>query len=429
MSSCRQIVKFLGIARWPANRESIDLGGVAETEQDTSIVCRQITATTDNKVMLCAASRFRNQGRADGVSIAPFTVANQLDACPSVRRNCEIAKQGDSGADGGERKVGVAIIVEIRASQATTHARLNKARPAGRASVAEFSRSVTDEQLRRLRIGNAKQLLRESVHVSIRHSEIQIAVEIDVDRADAEAEALDAWATESRAETRVVEAQATAVLKKRVWKALEVGDEKRWSPRAVQIGDFDSHAGHPHTPGSQCDAGVEAFLAKTHAAEIAEQVSLAHIVGYIDFRLAIAIQVRNHDAEARGRRCQRYSRGMTDILELSVSLIAKQSMRRLRKDNRRACEIVPFLVFASYWLRRTDFDVIAHIQVQQPIAVQVAPGGARAKMGVRQARLRRDISETPTAGRSWVRFVVEERYVVQIGNEQIVESIVVVIPD
>ncbi len=74
-----------------------------------------------------------------------------------------------------------------------------------------------------------------------------------------------------------------------------------------------------------------------------------------------------------------------------------------------------------------DLDVVADVQVEEAVAVDVAPGAAGGEVRVVQAGPFRDVAEAPAAAA--VGLVVVEDDAAEVGDDEVVEAVVVEVAD
>jgi hypothetical protein len=72
-------------------------------------------------------------------------------------------------------------------------------------------------------------------------------------------------------------------------------------------------------------------------------------------------------------------------------------------------------------------DVVAHVQVEEAVAVEVAPGAAGSEMRVGQAGPGRHIDEVAAAAA--VRLVVVQRHAAEPRDDQVVVAVVIEVAD
>src|SRR5262249_13071584 len=118
--------------------------------------------------------------------------------------------------------------------------------------------------------------------------------------------------------------------------------------------------------------------------------------------------------------------GGADVGECAVPVVAPQAVGRVREERGRAAVAQARLgLFADGVFGEVHFYVIADVQVEEAVAVHVAPGAARAPMRVVQAGGGGDVAEAPAAVP--VRLVVPQDHAAPVRHQQVVEAVVVVV--
>src|SRR5215469_4294786 len=103
-----QISKGIGFAGWPEDFYPVDLGGRIESEVQTQVVLREVTAAAMNLIGLSHAAGSHFDACADGQAVALRT--RQLETDPMPAGNAVISQNHGSAVDVAHDDVHVAII-------------------------------------------------------------------------------------------------------------------------------------------------------------------------------------------------------------------------------------------------------------------------------------------------------------------------------
>ena len=153
------------------------------------------------------------------------------------------------------------------------------------------------------------------------------------------------------------------------------------------------------------------------------------IVGHINIRPAIIIKIRRQHAQSIRSVGRQYPRRFRNILERSVAIVVVQNIFPAIQSRRPARHQQP-LVIARPRLRhrrgrQIEIDIIRHEKIQPPVAIVIheraptVPPLARSRHARFFAHIRK----------SSIAIIVIQQIFPEICHEQIVKSVVVVIPD
>src|SRR4051794_17555584 len=168
--------------------------------------------------------------------------------------------------------------------------------------------------------------------MAIDDEEIFPAVVVDINEAGAKADILSAQRGNASRAGLIAEDFFAEVLVKGVEFILEVGDEEGRASRSVEITGVHSHAAVVIPDFIAGDTGVGAFFFELAAAIEVEMV-FRSIVGNVDIRSAVAVQVGQNHAEATAVAAQVVVFG--HIAKGAVPIIAIESVSERLETLRR----------------------------------------------------------------------------------------------
>jgi hypothetical protein len=196
---------------------------------------------------------------------------------------------------------------------------------------------------------------------------------------------------------------------------------------AVQVAGISAHARQFHTLSIQPTTAENRLLDKASATLVVEQVRRPQIIGDVDIQAPVAIQVRHEHCQSRRGASSGDAGAGADVGKSSRAVVAVQAVRDASErsrctDNPQTRRFVPTLRVVI----KVHFDVIADIQIQQAIAVNVPPSATGGEVRtIVQSGLGGDIDEMPASFA--VRFIVIEDHAAHVRHYQIVPAIVVIV--
>src|SRR5205085_10605314 len=95
----------------------------------------------------------------------------------------------------------------------------------------------------------------------------------------------------------VLEESPAEVSKEAVRLGLEVRDDEVDPPVAVQVARLDAHAAEGSPGGIQAGAREERDVLEAHGPQVVEQEVHRRVVGHVDIRTAVVVEVRDDDPE------------------------------------------------------------------------------------------------------------------------------------
>ena len=153
------------------------------------------------------------------------------------------------------------------------------------------------------------------------------------------------------------------------------------------------------------------------------------VVGQIDVRQAIAVEIGDDDAQSlallEGVRSKNAGL-LAYVRERAVAVVPVENVRQRFKSLGRTNvrRLVGFVGARRVFLER-PVDVMADVQIREPVAVQVGESGARAPEVIIQAGFLGDVDKASPAFA--VRFVMKERDAAPAGDQQVRPAVIVVI--
>ena len=198
----------------------------------------------------------------------------------------------------------------------------------------------------------------------------------------------------------------------------------------IVVADGDAHAGLLHPVLAQRDAALERFFAERAVVLVAKEPARRRIAGDVDVGPAVVVVVRGHGGHRVRARGGRDARLPADVGERAVAVVVKELHRSGRQPARPAVHrhALPAAVrvlagFRQLLERRVQ--VRRDEEIETAVAIVVDPRAARsvAHIVLLQARLRGHVGERAIA------VVVIQHVLAVVGDEEIVEAVVVVVAD
>src|SRR5262249_4491961 len=234
-----QIAKFLPVAGGPQHGHVLGPAGAAQAGEQPAVAGRQVAAAAGQEQDLLLPARPHLQAGTDGGAVAPLAVADQLQTYPVVVPRAGVVQQRRRAAVVAEGQVGPAVVVVVGPGQAAADVPLPEITPRPGGNVAEAAAALPLEELRLLGERRPEQLLRHPLHVPVGHHHVGPAVQVGVEEHRAEAEPVDARQAQARGGAALLKNQPAAVEEQDVRLVLEVADEQRRPPAAVEVARRD----------------------------------------------------------------------------------------------------------------------------------------------------------------------------------------------
>ena len=193
---------------------------------------------------------------------------------------------------------------------------------------------------------------------------------------------------------------------------------------AIKIASVQSHAGLRQTIAAVRGPGLDGHLDQTPVAVVApEQVGFG-VVGHVQIEIAVAVQVVEDDPHRRVAQGAD-SGGIAHVQKRSVAPIAVDSVRLPTSVFGSAVHVQTFVVAFRAARRRivqVEFEVVGHVQIEPPIAIDIPKGGARAPATVIHSSGSGNFDKAPRP------IVAPELVGTPIRDVQIDIAVVVVVP-
>src|SRR5207253_8848752 len=219
----------------------------------------------------------------------------------------------------------IAIVVEVAKSAPAGGGWSLDSRAALQRNIFKFSVAIAIEQLALRVAGFGGQLLDLGIDVAVADQNVGPAVVIHVKK--------------SAAPTQIARIQSQAAFKGAVFKisiapvaiqrmsvAGEIGLEDVEVAVAVVIGGGDSHAGLRLAVGAERGAGVNADIHKFSVVLIEVKSAGGGIVGHVDFRPAVIVEIAGEDAKPVGPVGLGYAGSFRDVGEGAVSIVMEEDI-------------------------------------------------------------------------------------------------------
>ena len=334
----------------------------------------------------------------------------------SARLRKAIFEDRDGGFDVRDRQIEVAVAVVVAAGKAPAHVGLCEVRSRLRLAAAEAVAVEAEEEWfleERRGVG-----IFDDMAVGNDDIDPAVGVEIIAGRPEADKQPTDVGDAVAAADMEEVATPFVAVEGKPL--ALEVRHPHVGETVAVEVAQVDPHApvGHPLIVEGR--AADEPVLRKMAMAVVDVEEVVGGVVGDIDIDIAIDVEIgQKHSqplavAPQTGR-----SRGIGKrAVAVAETDRVGQPLERPRRtdvtDGRRRP--------AAGMVVERPVDVAGEIEIEDAIAVEIGPAGARAPTGVFSGRRRRNDE------RAVPHVAPELRHPIP-GDEEILEAVVVVIAD
>src|SRR5262245_46547892 len=230
-------------------------------------------------------------------------LVRQLRAKPMMLRIGFVAEQRHGLVDVADDQIGTTIVVQVANSEAAADVRGLKVMPSPRVHADEpiAVDSLVAHEDRQLTHTCSHRM---AVHMAIRNDDVQPTVAVNVEESSAKADVGPADASQTGTRAAELEQSATAdqnVAVQGVQLVLEIRNQQRRPAAAAVVAGIDPHAAVDLAAlipcGPQlCRLVLEAQLAGRAAIYVEEFVG--RIVGDIDVRLAIAVEVHDDNAQS-----------------------------------------------------------------------------------------------------------------------------------
>src|ERR1019366_1414504 len=198
----------------------------------------------------------------------------------------------------------------------------------------------------------------------------------------------------------------------------------------VVVADPNPHASLFLTVFTECNTARDPLLLEFPVMLVHEQQARSRVAGNVDVRPAVFVEVRSHHGHVVAVPCRRDARLLTYIREGSVTFVPIKRVPSRRHTPRAAVHrnSLPGAIDVGAGFRsmlQIELNVVGDEEIEVPVAIIVDKGATGAPPGVIVPESCRsgDIGKRSVAIVS-IQFVLSE-----VGAEQILETVVVIITD
>src|SRR4051812_41650916 len=353
--------------------------------------------------------------------------AHRANLDPVVSEFRITAQQLGKAVDSVDHDIDVAVIVEISKCRATRSAWIRDPRASLKRYICEVAfPQVLIKQLAlsipRFRL----ELLYFWIDVTVANQNVGPAVVVKIKKSNAPAEELRVRAQSCR-ERCIFEICSALVVVKRRCVAGEVCFDDIEVPVHVIVGSRYAHARLGLTVGTQRASGFNGDVLKFPILLVLVQGACGGIIGNIDVRPSIVVEVAREYTQAVGAVCAENASRFRDIAERAVAIVvvenvlASQQSRRPTRDHHA-------LVQTGTRLRnrrggQIHIDVVGNEQIEFAVAIVVNESAA----GVPALAIARDSGLLAYIGERPVTVIVIKNVLPEVGDKQIIPPVVVVI--
>ena len=226
------------------------------------------------------------------------------------------------------------------------------------------------------------------VHVAVGHEQVQLAVGVEVGQHHAPAQHGPAGGGQPRRRGGVAELQRAQAAVQRVGLVREVGHGEVEAAVAVHVAEVDAHAGLGPAAHVGGRAGQGRDVLEGAVAAVVQQRVVHRVVGHVEVRPAVVVEVGEEQAQAVARRHDVEARGGGDVGKAAAPVAAQQHVGLGRQALGAAHDVVA-LEAAGHALAaglvhqraegrvgRVDLEVAHQVQVEVAVAVGIRQGHA-----------------------------------------------------
>jgi len=413
--------------------QEVDFIGFAEAEVDAQVVLGEIAAAAADFVDLRMGIFFAGgmgdapEARADAAAIG--FCADGFDFDPVVAGARIAAEELGEIVDSVDDDVEVAVIVEVaEGAAARGHGRGDAG--AGvvgnviEAAVAE----IFVEQLALRIAGFGLELLDFGIDVAVADENVGPAVVVHVKKTAAPAEILRVLA-EAGLIGGVLEIGAAEIVVERRGVAGKIGFDEIEIAVEIVIGGGDAHAGLGLAVGAERAAGFESDVREGAVLFVLIERAGGGIVGDVNVRPAVIVEIGSEHAEAVGAVGVEDAGFFGDIGEGAVAIVVIENIFSAKQAGRAAGDHDAFVKagagFGDGRGFQIEINIIGDEEIKMAVAIVIHEGAA----GVPALASAGDAGFFADVGESAVAVVVVENIFAEVGDEEIVETVVVVVAD
>src|SRR5229473_2372588 len=331
--------------------------------------------------------------------------------------------------DGVDDDVEVAVIVKVAegaAARGDRH-RDTGARVVGSIVEAPVAQILVQQlALRVARFGF--QLLDFRINMSIAEEDVRPAVIVHVEKAAAPAEILRMLA-EAALVGAVLEIRAAKIVVERGRVASKICFDEIEIAVEIVIGGGDAHAGLGLAVGAESAARFQGDVYEGAVLFVLIQRAGGGVVGNVNVRPAIVVEISGEHAEAESAVSLEDAGFFADVGEGSVAVVVIENVLAAVESRRAAGDHDAFVEAGTGFGNRrglqVEIDVVGDEKIEVAVAIVVHESAA----GVPALAVSGDAGFFADVCEGAVTVVVVENVFSEVGNEEIVEAVVVVIAD
>src|SRR5229473_3114309 len=319
--------------------------------------------------------------------------------------------------DGVDDDIEVAVIVEVAEGAAARGDRRGDARPGVVGNIIEAPvAQILVKQLALRVAGFGLELLDFRIDVAVANENVGPAVVVHVEKPAAPAEIL-GMLPEAALVSGVLEIGAAEIVVKRGCVAGKICFDEIEIAVEIIIGGGDAHARLGLAVGAESAACFYGDVGESAVLLILIESAGGGIVGDVNVRPAVVVEIGGEHAEAEGAVGLQDAGFFADVAERSVAVVVIENVFAAVESRRAG--------FGDRCGLQIEIDVIGDEEIEVAVAIVVdeSAAGVPALASARDARFFADIGEGVVA------IVVVEDIFSEVGDEEIVEAVVIVVAD
>src|SRR5271157_1045947 len=368
-----------------------------------------------------------HQAGADSATVRLRPNGPNLD--PIVVEFGVAAQELRAVVDGVNDDVNVAVVVEIAEGRAARRSRLGDARPRLQGNVGETA--VVQILVQQFALGVSGftfDLLDFGIDVAVADQNVGPAVVLHVEKTAAPAQKLGVRA-QTRREGDVFETGPALVVIERRRVAGKVGFDDVKIAVEVIVGGGNAHAGLRLAIGAEGATSFDGDILELAVLFVLIERAGSRIVGHVNVGPAVVVEIGGEHAQAEGAFRAKNPGSLGNVGERAVAVVVVEDVlptletRRSTRDHR---------ALVQAWARfrhgsrcQIEVNIVGDEKIQAAVAVIVNKGAA----GVPSRALARHAGLFADVGERAVAVVVIEDVLAEVGNEQVIPAVVVVVAD
>ena len=394
---CGQIVPSLCGAVRPQHRYASAVRGPrTEAEHEARIVGAGIAAVGADLAPQRAPVVMTHHGA--GAECVPPAVA-QLHAQPPGSLAHLVDQQARGAGVVGDECIDVAVVVDIAERGAPAHLGQGERGTcaSGDFRVATAAEIVEElvQLVQRIGVAGDHQFL-DLLDGTVHGEDVQPAVVVVVEPGGAEAGVREARSGDAGGDAAILEPALAVVHIQRVGFLAQMGHEQIDVAVAVEVRRVDAHAGLRRAVPVDGHAGEQGIVHETPVALVEPELVGQAVVGHVDVDAPVAVEVGGRHAQ-RAAPGAGDTRGLADVFETSVAQIAKQAVFLAGAAQRSAVIAHTGGQATLALVVEVVLQVVAHVQVQPAVGIDVHERRAEAPSRVVDAGCGGHVREAPVA--------------------------------